>query len=63
MVDLSRACDGCGVMVGGGVKYCPKCKIYFCDLCLYQLMGIQHSGCLLFHLVLPDDFDADPLQR
>jgi hypothetical protein len=43
MVDLSRGCDACGGMIGGGYKACAKCQIYFCDLCSYHLMCAQHK--------------------
>lgn len=43
MVDLSRPCDACGKMIGGGFKYCPKCQIYLCFLCSYQLMCSQNK--------------------
>jgi DNA-directed RNA polymerase subunit RPC12/RpoP len=43
MVDLTRACDAYGDMIGGGFKCCPKCQIYFCSLCLYGLMDIQNK--------------------
>ena len=39
--DLSRPCDACGKPIGGGARYCPKCKIYFCFYCGNQLMLIQ----------------------
>jgi DNA-directed RNA polymerase subunit RPC12/RpoP len=41
MVDLTRPCDACGKMIGGGFKHCPKCQIYFCFLCSYELMVFQ----------------------
>jgi hypothetical protein len=41
MLDLSRPCDACGKMIGGGFKYCPKCQIYFCFTCWIELMYIQ----------------------
>ncbi len=31
--DLSRPCDGCGRFIGGGYRFCPKCKIFFCIGC------------------------------
>ena len=43
MVGLSRPCDACGKMIGGGFKYCPKCQIYLCFLCSYQLMCSQNK--------------------
>ncbi|MGA2524756.1 MAG: hypothetical protein ABSF65_11480 [Candidatus Bathyarchaeia archaeon] len=41
MPDLSRPCDACGEMIGGGFHNCPKCQIYFCLLCSYELMRVQ----------------------
>jgi len=34
---LSRLCDACGRMVGGGVYYCSVCRIFFCFYCYLQL--------------------------
>jgi len=41
MIDLSRPCDACGRMVGGGVEYCPKCQIYLCFICCHHLRNQQ----------------------
>ncbi|HKM59419.1 MAG TPA: hypothetical protein VJY36_00955 [Candidatus Bathyarchaeia archaeon] len=41
MPDLSRPCDGCGKMIGGGFHNCSKFQIYFCFLCSYELMSVQ----------------------
>ena len=40
-VDLSRPCDACGKMIGGGFHHCPKCKIYYCFYCLNKLIDLQ----------------------
>ena len=44
-VDLTRPCDACGKMIGGFFKYCPKCNIYFCYICWYQLMCLNKLFC------------------
>jgi len=41
MLDLTRPCDACGKMIGGGFKRCPKCQIYFCLACWIELMYSQ----------------------
>jgi hypothetical protein len=41
--DLTRPCDACGQMVGGGVHYCPKCKICFCGNCHFELLYQQRK--------------------
>jgi hypothetical protein len=43
MLDLSRPCDACGKMIGGGFKHCPKCQIYFCFLCGIELLYSQNK--------------------
>ena len=43
MVDLSRPCDSCGRMIGGGFYCCTKCKIYFCFYCTLQLPTIPKT--------------------
>jgi len=40
---LSKPCDACGSMVGGGAKWCPKCKICFCHLCHFDLLMQQRK--------------------
>ena len=40
-LDLTRPCDACGGMIGGGFKQCPKCQIYFCYLCSIEPNAIQ----------------------
>ena len=40
-VDLTRPCDACGKIIGGGFKHCLKCNIYLCFLCGYKLLDIQ----------------------
>jgi len=41
MVNLTRLCDACGNMIGGGYYHCSKCQIYFCFYCSTQLSWIQ----------------------
>jgi hypothetical protein len=41
MLDLSRPCDACGKPIGGGLKRCPKCQIYFRYLCRVELMSVK----------------------
>jgi rubrerythrin len=38
---LRQYCDAVGKPIGGGFKHCPKCQIYFCFLCSYELMCAQ----------------------
>jgi len=38
VVDLTRPCDACGKPIGGGFHHCPKCDIWYCDLCVYYLI-------------------------
>ncbi|HTY74011.1 MAG TPA: hypothetical protein VMD05_00405 [Candidatus Nanoarchaeia archaeon] len=42
-VKLSSPCDACGHPVGGGLNYCPKCKIALCNYCSTQLMLKQNG--------------------
>jgi len=30
---LTRECDACGKVCGGGFRYCPKCNICLCFCC------------------------------
>jgi len=39
--NLSKQCDACGNMVGGGVRWCPKCKICFCFQCVHYVLKNQ----------------------
>ena len=39
--DLTKPCDACGNMVGGGVRWCPKCKICFCGNCYSSFVSNQ----------------------
>jgi hypothetical protein len=41
MIDLTRPCDSCGKIIGGGFKHCPECQIYLCHLCSIKLIDIQ----------------------
>jgi hypothetical protein len=41
MVDLTRPCDDCGNIIGGGYHFCPKCQFYLCFLCSMKLLDVQ----------------------
>jgi len=43
MVDLTRPCDACGKIIGGGFHLCSKCQIYLCFLCSYKLLSVQNK--------------------
>jgi hypothetical protein len=41
--NLSKPCDACGHMVGGGVYWCPKCKICLCFQRHFELWDMQRK--------------------